>query len=91
MWVASISSYANGDETVECPAKTTQFLSRISLKMQLKTLWIDMKLNKLHSYMIPCDKFNPQEYLGSLQKLTNQIWCKTSKNPLNEKKITHAM
>ena len=83
MWVASISSCANGDEIAECPAKKTQFLSGISLKMQLKTLWIDLKINKIHLDLIPCDNLYLHKYLGPLYKLTNRIWCKTNKKPIN--------
>ena len=39
--------------------------------------------------MILCDKFEPQENLGALEELINQIWCKTNKKPLIEKQITH--
>ena len=36
-----------------------------------------------------CDKFEPQENLGALEKLTNQIWCKNQQKPLIEKQFTH--
>ena len=38
-----------------------------------------------------CDNFDLQQYLGSLDKLTNRIWCKTNKKPLKENNFTHAM
>ena len=71
--------------------QNNSILSGISLKMQLKMLWIDLQLNKFHLALIPCDNFDPKEDIGSLYKLTNLIWCKTNKKPLNEKQFTHAM
>ena len=59
--------------------------------MQLKMLWIDLQLNKIHSNLIPCDNFDLRKDIGALEKLTNRIWCKTSKKPLNEKQFTRAM
>ena len=35
-----------------------------------------------------CEKFKPQENLGVLVKLTNQIWCKIGKKPSIERQIT---
>ena len=58
IWLDSIFSCANGGEIVECPAEQLDFIWNFS-KMQLKTLWIDLQLNKIQPYMIPCDKFDP--------------------------------
>ena len=71
--------------------QNNSILSGISLKMQLKIPCIDLELNKIHPYLIPCDNLDVQKYLGALYKLTNRIWCKTNKKPLNEKQFTHAM
>ena len=36
-----------------------------------------------------CEKFEPQENLGALVKLTNQICCENQQKPLIEKQFTH--
>ena len=59
--------------------------------MQLKTLRIDMKLTKIHLDLIRCENYDLQQYLGALEKLTNQIRCKTNNKPLKEKQFTLAM
>ena len=38
-----------------------------------------------------CEKTEPQDNLGELVKLTNQIWCKIDKKPSIERQITHTM
>ena len=48
-------------------------------------------IRKCLLYKAICDNFDLHEDIGSLEKLTNQIWCKTNKKRLIEKKITHAM
>ena len=48
MWVASIFVCINDEEIAECSAKNTiSILSGIPLKMQLKSLWIDLQLKNI--------------------------------------------
>ena len=76
MWVASIFSCVDDEEIAGCSAKHNSILFGTPLKMQLKSLWIDLQLKNIQQDLILFDKFKPQENLGSLLKLKNQIWCK---------------
>ena len=87
MWVASIFACANGEKIAKSPAKNTHFYLEILSKMQLKRSILICDSLKSTLDLIPCDNFDLQQDLGSLENLANRIYLQNQQKNMKEEQF----